>query len=312
MRMTDLAMSAAVVCCMALPLTAQDLPPPNNGTRPQSLQDLREAIAWYGAYCVMSAGEIEQFGHVASLPSISEATGVPLEAIKPVAVARAAEHSIAVAVLNAGGEPLRALPEPFLSVLRQTQADCQDYQRSRNVLDAAISRGTLPDTAPDARRGPLRASLDPLPFDRDRATRLGYVLAAVDDIRAAGLFEAETLALAQVISGRAGLTLDDISGIADPQERRSIATELLLPNPEEVTDLTTQEAAELLARVDAEPDGAFARYYVSLLVANLEALGEAAVMNGTGGEAALFWQAEPSTADCRRLADSAALRCNGL
>lgn len=117
---------------------------------------------------------------------------------------------------------------------------------------------------------------------------MGYVLAVVEDICAAGMFEAETLALAQEISCRSSLTLDDISGPADPQEKRWIATELLLPNPEETTNLAVQEAAELLARADAEPGGAFSRYYVSLLVASLEALEEAAVMNGADGEAVLL------------------------
>lgn len=300
----------AVICCMALPLAAQDLNPPNSATRPQSLQDLRNTIAWYGAYCVMNAVEIEQYGHIASLSSIAEDTGVPLEAIAAVAAARAAEYAISVAVLHAGGEPLRDPPEPFLSMLQQTQADCQEYERSRNVLEAAIARGNLPDTAPASAPGPLRASLDPLPFDRDRAVRMGYVLAAVDDIRAAGMFEAETLALAQAISGHTDLTLDYISGITDPQERRWIAAELLLPSPTGTTDLTAQEAAELLARVDADPDGDFARYYVSLLAANLEALGEEAVLNGADGAAVLFLQTGPLVDECRRLASSAAMRCD--
>lgn len=315
MRIPDLkspAVAIALACAAALPLAAQNLPPPNHGTRAQSLEELRQAIAWYGAYCVMGAAEIDLYGFVASFSSIAEDTGAPLEAIEAVAAAREAEHSIAVAVLYAGRETLRDPPEPFLSMLRQSQSDCQDYQRSRNVLDAAIARGALPDTTPAPTPGPLRASLDPLPFDRDRATRMSYVMAAVDDVRAAGEFEAETLALARIISGRPSLTLDDIAGITDRQERRWIATELLLPNPDEITDLTAQEAAELISRVAADAEGVFARYYVSLLAANLETLGEDALTIGADGDAVVVLRTMPPTTACRRLAGSAALRCDAL
>lgn len=295
--------------CLGAPAASQDLTPPRNDIRPQSLQDLRGAIAWYGAYCVMNAAEIEQYGTTFTLPSIAAETGVPLAQIEAVAQARGAEHAIAVAVLRAGGEPLQDPPEPFLSMLRQTQSDCQEYERSRRVLEHALARGDLPEVAPVVGT-PLRAALDPLPFDRDRATRMGFVLAAVDDVRAAGVFEVELLALAQVISGRAALTLYDIAGITDPQERRWIAAELLLPDPDTVTDLTREEAAELVARVSADPEGALTRYYASLLIANLETLGEDILSTGTGEEVFFFRETGPVTQTCRRLANSAALRCD--
>lgn len=107
MRMSGLAFRTAFACSMVLPLAAQDLPRPKNGIRAQSLQDLHQEIAWYGAYCVMGAREIKQYGHIASLSSIAEDTGVPLAAIAAVAAALNAEHAIAVAVLYAGREPLR-------------------------------------------------------------------------------------------------------------------------------------------------------------------------------------------------------------
>lgn len=306
--------AALCMLCSAFSLGAQTLAAQTLGAepanhRPASLADYRAAVAWRGAHCIMNAREIDHYGDTVSLASLASETGVPLADITAIAQARGAEHAIAVGVLYAGGKPLKDPPEPFLSLLRQTQSDCQDFERARRQLDRAVARGVLPDTAPP--RGPavLRPALDPSRAAAERATRMHHILRAVDDIRTAGTFEAELLTVAQLISGRPTLTLDDISGINDPQDRRWIAAELMLPNPDTITDLTQAEATELVNRLTAAPDGRYLRYYLSIIAANLDRL-DPDILGGTGSNLVLIERSAPQIT-CQRIAASAALRCNG-
>lgn len=291
-------------------LSAEGLRPPAFSSRPVALADIRSAIAWFGAHCVMNAREIDHYGAAVSLGSLAEETGVALEEITRVAQARGQENAVAVAVLRAGGEPLRAPPEPFLTLLRQVQSDCQDFERMRNVLRRETARGVLPEVATEdeAEASDLRDVLDPRHFDQGRATRMGYVLAAVDDVLQDGQFEAELLEVARLISGWETLELADIADLPSVEQRRWIAAELLLPDPEGITDLTAAEAAELLQQIEAAPEGALARFYVRVLIANPEAMRMAAVTEG--GSGVLIFQDHPSDLTCRPIVDSAALRCD--
>ncbi|MEJ6389071.1 hypothetical protein [Gymnodinialimonas ulvae] len=289
----------------------------------QSLSDIRAAIAWHGAACVMGASEIDTMDGPVSLSGLAEETGVALEQITAWAAGRDVEHSIAVDVLLRGGEPLRDPPEPFLTILRQAQVDCQDVVRERRMLQAALDRGNVPERV--ARTpGALRTELDPLPFDFDRLTRLSFVLRGVDEGLAAGDYTADIEALLQAVSGRERLTLDDIAqmrplydAMPDPPAPQLLffepmAADLLLPNPETATDLSAEEMAEVLARLEADPTGPFTRYFVGLLIANRDRLPD---------DIGFFWSdnlVEASPVDpeaatvlpqCRRVADSAAIAC---
>lgn len=289
-------------------LSAEGLRPPAFSTRPAALADIRSAIAWYGAHCVMNAREIDHYGAPVTLVSLAEETGVALEEITRVAQARGRENAIAVTVLRAGGEPLRAPPEPFLSLLRQVQSDCQDFERMHNVLRHEMARGVLPEAAVEDEESALRDVLNPHHFDQGRATRMAYVLAAVDDVLRAGQFEAELRDIARLISGQEGLELADIAGLPTGVQRRWIAAELLLPAPEGIPDLTALEAADLLRRIEAAPDGALARFHVRVLIANPDAMGMAILTQGEPG--VLTFQEYPSGLSCHPIADSAALRCD--
>ncbi|UWQ94436.1 hypothetical protein K3728_12000 [Rhodobacteraceae bacterium M385] len=289
-------------------LSAEGLRPPAFSSRPAALADIRSAIAWYGAHCVMNAREIDHFGAPVTLVSLAEETGVALEEITRVAQARGRENAIAVTVLRAGGEPLRDPPEPFVSLLRQVQSDCQDFERMRNVLRHELSRGVLPEAISVDEESGLRDVLDTRHFDQGRATRMGYVLAAVDDVLQAGQFEAELLDLARLISGRETLELADIAGLPSGVQRRWIAAELLLPAPEGITDLTATEAGELLRRIEATPEGALTRLYVRVLIANPDAMRMAGLTED--GSSVLTFQEYQSDLSCRAIAESAAVRCD--
>ncbi|WP_341861901.1 hypothetical protein [Gymnodinialimonas sp. 57CJ19] len=288
-------------------LNAEGLRPPAFSTRPAALADIRAAIAWFGAHCAMNAREIDHYGASVSLASLSEETGVALEEITRLAQARGRENAVAVAVLHAGGEPPRNPPEPFLSLLRQVQSDCQDFERMRNVLRHEMARDVLPEVALEDGERELGDLLDPQRFDQGRATRMGYVLAAVDDVLQAGQFETELRDLARLISGQEDLELADIAGIPSGVQRRWIAAELLLPAPEIITDLTAAEASDLLQRIETSPEGALTRFYVRVLIANPEASRRATLTQG--GSGVLTFQEYPSDLTCHPIGDSAALRC---
>ncbi len=286
--------------------------------RPQSLNDIRLSIAWYGAACVRGASEIEVRGDAVSLESLAAETGVSLEQVQIWAAARDAEHDIAVDVLLRGGEPLRDPPEPFLTILRQGQSDCQDFERSRNVLQAAVDRGTMPEDIARPASG-LRPEIEPLPFDTERRRRLEYVIRGVDEALAAGDFAADVEALLRVVSGRDEVTLDDLSDLRpiyalmpDTDDVRAMATDLLLPNPDQFTDLTGAELDIIFERIGADPLSDYGRYYVGLLLVNADQLSDEFVFvfrNEETGEVAPSGDAEYPPEGCHRVAGSAALAC---
>ena len=247
--------------------------------QPSSMEEVRFEIAWYGAACLLGASEVDLYGDVIRIEDVATESGVSVARIRAMAEARAAEHDIAVDVLRRGGEPLRDPPEPFLTILRQAQADCQDWERSRRVLERALSANRLPDVTP-SRVAALRDDIDPLPFDFERRQRLTAVIRGIDEALAAGDFAADLEALLQAVSGRAGLTLSDMeealplyAALPEIDAAEALATDLLLPDPESFDGLAETEVAEILERFSENPqDDPFGRYYMWLLLAHSDVL----------------------------------------
>ncbi|MEX3014876.1 hypothetical protein [Gymnodinialimonas hymeniacidonis] len=285
---------------------------------PQSVEEARFAIAWYGAACLLGASEVDLYGNIIRIEDVAEDSGVSVDRIRALSEARAAEHDIAVDVLRRGGEPLRDPPEPFLTILRQAQADCQDWDRSRRVLERELSADRLPDVSPP-RVTALRDDIDPRPFDFERRQRLTAVIRGIDEALAAGDFAADLEGLLQAVSGRAGLTLEDVRhglGIysllpnIDPAE--ALATDLLLPTPTQFADLTADEVAHLVERMETNSQDPFGRYYLGLVLVNVNQLDEAFVMmfrdRDTGATGEVSETTYPPRT-CHNIAGSAALLC---
>ncbi len=310
---------AAGLLAAALSLgTAQASPPGERPSNPpQSLEEMRFAIAWYGAACLLGASEVDLYGDVIRLEDVAVESGVSVDRIRAMAEARATEHDIAVDVLRRGGEPLRDPPEPFLTILRQAQADCQDWERARRVVERELSTRRFPDVSP-TRATALRGEIDPLPFDFERRQRLTAVIRGIDEALAAGDFGADVEALLQAVSGRANLSLADIeealplyTALPGTNAAEALATDLLLPNPESFDGLTEAEVAEILARVSDDPQDPFGRYYMWLLLAHSDVLGDGAsfvIIDETGEEQV---EAPPPgpLPSCTRIAGSAAVAC---
>ncbi|WP_224815295.1 hypothetical protein [Hasllibacter sp. MH4015] len=300
----------AVTVFLCLPATTTFAQPYERPA--ESLEELRIDIAWYGAACLLR-GEVEEtMDGPVTRESLAEETGVDLDLITGWIEARAPENSIAVDVLLRGGEPLRDPPEPFLTILRQRQADCQNLIRSRRVLEAAIDRGALPERSASSAPTPLRAELDPHPFDAERRQRLERAILSVEDVLAAGDYADDIEALLRAIAGRPDLMLGDLRGIDDPDGARRIATGLLLPNPQHVTDLSVAEVQDVITRLEAAPQGPFAAYYAGLVMSNLEVLGQGTPYSGERieGSDIFVFRNENSTLTCRPIDGSVAIICD--
>ena len=311
------AIATLAMCLLAAPLFAGP-PSLSRGAPAQSLEELRVDIAWYGAACVLGASEMDTMDGPISTASLAEETGVPLAQIEAWAQTRQAENAIAVDVLLRGGEPLQDPPEPFLTILRQRQSDCQDVIRARRVLESALERGTLPDVSATTPRA-LRTEWDPLPFDFDRHYRLTQVLRGIDTALAAGDYAGDLEALLQAVSGIETLSLGDVEAVAsyysifpDADSYSLLAVDLLLPDPDAAVDLTAPEIADVLGRIEADAQGPFARYYLSLLIANPEQMPEGFVMvwmDEDGNATRVDPNAPVIERPCERVHGTAALAC---
>lgn len=223
--------------------------------RVQSLQDIRNAIGWYGASCVMTAVRVPGFDGDETLDRIVEESGLDLETIQAWAAQRGAEHAVAVEVLTRGQEPpYDDPPEPFLMILRQAQSDCQTLQMTRNRLQAAIDRGTLPDQRGPAEAPILRLALDPLPFDHERWRRLAWVIEHIPSALAAGVAEDDLQALFAAITDRADLDIARYATVTSRRDAERMALALLVPARRVVSDMTRDELVEIARRVLAQDD----------------------------------------------------------
>lgn len=171
----------------------------------QSIDFARFDVARYGAACLLdlSSTELPGSGIIVSYDTIVEVSGVPHAVVQRWADDRSAEHQIAAAVLHAekDGDTFVDPPEPFLTILRQAQSDCQSYHRSLNVLGQAKERTIAQSEAIPAFQ-PWRLKEDYADsMRRERIQRLrNVILTGKDGIRAG--YETEVIALASVIARR--------------------------------------------------------------------------------------------------------------
>jgi len=242
---------AAAICLIFLS-QAQSAQAQPIDLRGQSLQDLRNRVAWYGASCIMDAQSVPGRDGPETLDRIIAETGVEGRMVRSWAWQRNGEHSVAVDVLTRGQEPpYRDPPEPFMMILRQTQADCQELEASRNRLAAAIERGSLPDQRPPAPPPVLRADLDPLPFDHERWQRLSWVIAHIRPALAEGVAPQDLQALFVAMTGRTDIDIAIYDADQSPEDVARRALSLLTPARVAHPDVTHAELVELARRAQS-------------------------------------------------------------
>jgi len=221
-------------------------------TRDGSLQGYRNEIAFFGAMCLLGLDEIpEWYPDVGgmTLEDISAETGVDAERIRAWAMQRAAEHSIASRVLTDGHEPpYPDPPEPFLTLLRQVQDDCQTFIQRRRQLDAVQARSDLPDHPTQTDAPILRPAIDPIPFDRARWKRLSTVIAAIPDVMAEGVAAQDLQDLFDAITERSDIDIARYTEVETRRDADRLALSLLVPRAKVVPGITRAELIELARR----------------------------------------------------------------
>lgn len=120
------------LCIVALGTTAANA---------QNFSSARLNLAISGAHCLLDAQELDFLGEDFNRTLIAERSGTPEDQIRNWGEQRALLHDLAMSVLRAsGGNP----PEPFESILRQTQTDCADAERSWETLQREITLVDIP------------------------------------------------------------------------------------------------------------------------------------------------------------------------